>query len=283
MYESHWGLRESPFRDRLDPQFFYPSTSHEESLARLEFLIEQRRRLGLLLGGTGSGKSLLLEVLAAQLQRSGPFTARINLIGLEGDEMLHALLGQLGRWIPRRPSTYELSTYEMWRMLLDRLAEFRYQHMDAVLIFDDADRATASVLPHLLRLAKLEFVPESRLTIIMSSNPDRLHRLGSEVLSLAELRIDLLPWTSDEIEMFLKMSLDRVGQADLVFETSAVERLSELSEGIPRQVRQMADLALLAGAGQGLNSIDADVIDAVYDELTSASGYSSVQQMKMMS
>ena len=59
MYQSHWGLRESPFRDGPDPQSFYQSPTHEEALARLHFLVEQHRRLGLLLGPEGSGKSLL--------------------------------------------------------------------------------------------------------------------------------------------------------------------------------------------------------------------------------
>ena len=66
MYASHWGLRESPFRNCLDPHCFYQSPTHEEALARLHFLVEQHRRLGLLLGPDGSGKSLLLEVFAAQ-------------------------------------------------------------------------------------------------------------------------------------------------------------------------------------------------------------------------
>lgn len=43
MYQAHWGLRESPFRGLLDPKFFYQSPTHEEALARLHFLVEQRR------------------------------------------------------------------------------------------------------------------------------------------------------------------------------------------------------------------------------------------------
>src|SRR5580704_10635030 len=114
MYESHWGLRESPFHEGCDLQGFYQSPTHEEALARLHFLVEQRRRLGLLLGRAGSGKSLLLELLAAQLRRRGPIVARLNLLGLEADEMLHTLLGQLGH-----SSGHSASPYELWRGVLD--------------------------------------------------------------------------------------------------------------------------------------------------------------------
>ena len=71
MYASHWGLQESPFRNYTNPQRFYQSPTHEEALARLHFLVEEHRRLGLLLGPGGSGKSFLLEVFAAQLRRGG--------------------------------------------------------------------------------------------------------------------------------------------------------------------------------------------------------------------
>ena len=66
MYETHWGLRESPFRGLANPRYFYCSPTHDEALARLQFLVQHRRRLGLLLGMPGSGKSLLLEVFGRQ-------------------------------------------------------------------------------------------------------------------------------------------------------------------------------------------------------------------------
>ena len=68
MYTEHWGLRESPFRGSLDPRYFFNSPSHDEALARLQFLVDNQRRLGLMLGAAGSGKSLLLEVFSRRLR-----------------------------------------------------------------------------------------------------------------------------------------------------------------------------------------------------------------------
>ena len=50
MYQSHWGLRAMPFNGRVDPKYFFPSPTHEEALARLHFLVENHRRLGIVLG-----------------------------------------------------------------------------------------------------------------------------------------------------------------------------------------------------------------------------------------
>ena len=166
MYSSHWGLREMPFHKAHDVQSFYQSPTHEEALARLHFLVEQHRRLGLLLGPEGSGKSLLLEILSAQLRRRGPVVASVNLTGTSGDEMLWSLAGQFGRNLDRCETTPML-----WRALSDRLAAFRYQQVDAVILIDDADQAANSVVPHLLRLAKLEPTPQPRLTLILAGDP----------------------------------------------------------------------------------------------------------------
>ena len=82
MYQTHWELDESPFRGALDPQSFCQSPTHEEALARLHFLVDHHRRLGLLMGPPGSGKSLMLEFFADQLRRGGRPAARVDLLGI---------------------------------------------------------------------------------------------------------------------------------------------------------------------------------------------------------
>jgi MSHA biogenesis protein MshM len=262
MYESHWGLQETPFADGLDQQSFYQSPTHEEALARLHFVVEEHRRLGLLLGPEGSGKTLLLEILAAQLRRRGPAVARVSLAGIGGDEMLWSLAAQFGRNLDRCDSTPVL-----WRALSDRLAAFRYQQVDAVILFDDADKAGNSVVPYLIRLAKLEPSPQPRLTLILAGDRVQIGRLGETLLGLCELRIDLAAWQPDDIAGYLDRSLRRVGGSAEVFDKPAIDRLFELSHGIPRQVRLLADLSLVAGAGRHLEHIDADVVESVYHEL----------------
>ncbi|MGO9114571.1 MAG: ExeA family protein [Thermoguttaceae bacterium] len=262
MYQSQWGLRESPFGDGHDPQSFYQSPTHEEALARLHFLVEQRRRLGLLLGPEGSGKSLLLEILASQLRRRGPVVARVNLTGISGDEMLWSLAAQFGRNLDRCDSTPVL-----WRALSDRLAAFRYQQVDAVILIDDADRAGNSVVPHLIRLAKIEPSAQPSLTLILAGDRLTIGRLGDTLVGLSELRIDLTAWQPDDIAGYLDRSLRQAGGSANMFDGAAISRLCELSHGIPRQVRLLADLSLVAGAGRHLHTIDADVVESVYHEL----------------
>jgi len=263
MYQSHWGLQETPFRSCLDPRLFYHSPTHEEALARLHFLVKERRRVGLLMGVSGSGKSLLLEVFAEQLRQSGLPVAKVNLLGLEPAEML-CLLGT-GLELNLDPSR---TVARLWRSVSDRLIEYRYEQLDTIILLDDADRAAAPVLDLATRLAQHDHSPAARLTIVLAGQRERMSRIGDRLLELAELRIDLDPWERADTEAFLSSSLAQAGRQSSVFADPAVARLHELSRGIPRRVSRLADLALVAAAGEELQQIDAEVVESVFHELS---------------
>ena len=265
MYQAHWGLQESPFRGLLDPKFFYQSPTHEEALARLQFLVHQQRRLGLLVGPPGSGKSLLLEVFAAQLRRIARPVAKLSLLGLEPAELLWLIAAGWGLSLE---STQSLAA--LWRAVTDRLIEYRYQQLEAVVLLDDADLASPQVLAQVARLAQHDPSPDARLTIVLSGREEEMGRIGDRLLGLADLRIDIEPWGRDDTENYLKASLAQAGCRAAVFAEPALARLQELSNGIPRRINQLADLALLAGAGQALPQIGPEVVESAYRELSVA-------------
>lgn len=262
MYQSHWGLRETPFSTCLAPRFFFEGPVHEEALARLHFLADARRRLGLLLGEPGSGKSLVLEVFAAQSRRQGRAVAALNLAGADPAGALWQLLASLGV----NPDAGE-PPWALWRRLADRLAEHRYQQLTTAVLLDDADQAPAETLALIGRLVRLDPLPEARLTVVMAACPAGVERLGRPLLEKAELRIDLGPWDPADTEQYLGESLARAGRDKPVFEAPAMERIHDLAGGIPRRVNQLADLALMAGAGRGLARIDAETVEAACREL----------------
>jgi type II secretory pathway predicted ATPase ExeA len=251
-----------PFNGRVDPRYFFPSPTHEEAIARLHFLVENHRRLGLVLGAVGYGKSLILEVFAEQLRRSGRAVAKLNLLGLDAAEILWRIAVELGLNPPPFASTTAL-----WRALDDRLAEHRFRQLDTVILLDDADTAERSVLPHIARLADHDSSPDSRLTVILAVEKMNVAHLGNRLLELSDLRIDIEPWTLEDVEGFLTSSLSQAGSKKKIFAADAVAKLHELSGGIPRRIVQLADLALLAGAGAELKQIDAEVIQSVCEEL----------------
>jgi general secretion pathway protein A len=262
MYQAHWGLRLSPFTGGCDPQFFYSSPTHDEALARLFFLLEENRRLGLLMGPAGSGKSMLLTYFARQLRRRGVPVARMSLVGVQPVEMLAMLASQFA--VPSSP-TMPLAI--LWRALADRLAEHRFQQVDTVVLLDDADQAAPAVLGQVSRLVIGDATPDARLTVVLAGQHERIGRIGRRLLDRADLRIDLTPWEAGQTAEYLVKSLAQAGCESAVFDESAIERLHALARGIPRRVSQLADMSLLAGAGRALSHIDAETVESVFDEL----------------
>lgn len=260
MFQGYWGLTRLPFTDDAARQSLVSSPSHAEALARLDFLLESRSRLGLLLGPAGSGKTLVLAEFARRVQRTGTAIAVASAAAADSSQLLAQLAGGLG-------STESTSALNPWSAVAERLEELRLEGIPAVALVDDLDRAASGTATTIERLLAL---PEALLTVVATARPRTLARLGADLLDQAALRIDLTPWSEEETGSYLESTLAAAGRQQPAFEPAAVRRLSELSGGAPRKVNQLAQLALLAGAGQGLSRVDAETIDGVEEELSAA-------------
>lgn len=267
MIYSHWQLRTSPFAAGIDARQFFEGTNHEEALARLHFLVDQPRRVGLLLGDSGVGKSLLLEVFARQKRTATRQVASLSLLGATPADFLWQLAVRLGRDLEPCDSMFRL-----WRAVADQLLENRYQHIGTVLLLDDADEADPEVLLQVARVAQADPSPAARLTIVLAAQVRRVSRLGRRLLELADLRVDLEPWSESDTIAYLRWALVQAGCSKPIFTTEAMHHLYLLSEGVPRRVKQLADMALVAGAGSELEMIDADVVEGVFHELGVVTG-----------
>lgn len=263
MYRSHWGLRDSAFRNGLDPRRYFPAAGHEEVLARLHFLVEHRWRLGLLSGDAGTGKSFVLQIFAESLRRRGMAVAQVNLRGIDPHEFLWRLAASVGL----NPDA-GVTPFELWQQLDDQLTAFRYQQRTTVVIFDSFDAAAPGVLALVSRLAHTEELPGLRLSLVIAGREHQRAQLSRDLLQVVDLRIDLSPWTDAETTQYTQQALLRAGSSQPIFTESGLARLYELSHGIPRRVNQLAELALLAGAGQELDSIDAETVESVFLELS---------------
>lgn len=261
--QSSWTWNEAPFSTKLDARRFFPGTTQEEALSRMHFLVDNRRRLGVLTGPAGCGKSMILEVCAKQLQQQNRQVCLQSLMGVQADEFLWRLAAGLGT----NPNL-ESTTLQLWRRVDDQIKASRYQRMGSVLMFDDVEEAEPDVLTLLGRLAQADPSDDSRLTLILGCEQSRSHLLGSRLQELCDLRVELEPWTEEETVEFLRNSLTASACDPNLFSDSSDRRLHELSGGVPRRVQQLAQLSLVAAAAQDVETIDVEMVEAVYEELS---------------
>src|SRR3990172_5966571 len=212
----HWQFTESPFRTGLDTERFYPSPGHDEALARLEYLVDARRRLGVLLGEAGVGKSLLLRVAARRLARNRCAVVYLDAFGLGTRELFWQLAAGLGA-APRDTA----DVVQLWRLIADRVAENRLQQTNIVLMVDDAGQSGPDVVTQLVRLARLDSSPAARWTIVLAAEPHQAARWNESLRELVDLRIDLGPWSREDTIGYVQTALVDAGRFDPLFDDEA--------------------------------------------------------------
>lgn len=271
-------LARSPVTNHFDGSWFHPSPGHEEALARLHYVVEQHLRVGVLLGEAGSGKSLLLSKLADDWASHETHVVRMSLLGSDADEFLL----ELATGLHANPRL-DASPAALWRAIRDALKAYKYQQHTTLVLLDDAHEAPPETLAAVCRLAEVDAAEthaaeEAPLTIVAAAQTDAVARLPKRLLDRAGLRIDVEPWEKEDTLEFLSRAVEQLRAMDAadaaedeapreVFTAEAIEKLHELSGGIPRCVSQLAQWALLAGAGLGLEQIDDETVESASEEL----------------
>lgn len=261
MYTQHWGLTSAPFAHKLDPRLFYESSSHEEALARLLYLVEEQRRCGILFGAGGCGKSLLLSVLPTQLRRRQLQYVLVDLLHQDSSEVLAQLIQGLGG--TRRPKE---QPREMWRRVADHLNASSQTRQQVVIVFDHLERAETEVHPWLERILRFVSEPGNWLTVILSLRRDALS--GSEHLQeFSDLKVELLPFSRSETRKYIELMLKRGGRTESIFEPDALDVIYDSSHGVPREINRLCEMALLAGMAEGLKKISREAAIAAVDDV----------------
>lgn len=262
MYHAYWRLNRPPFASREAAPLFYEGESQLESLARLRFVARQRQN-ALMVGERGAGKSTLLGQFAAQCRAEGRDLAAANLAGLSAREFLWNVAAQLS--LGPRPDD---DAIRLFRRLADHAAATRWRNASTLLLLDDADQAGPDVHLQLSRLLSLSESGTAWLTLIMASTPSGVARLGESLLDAIDLRIDAGPWNEAETIGYIQHALLEAGADQPIFEDEALSTLYSLTDGLPRRVNRLADHALLGAAAEGLETVDAGMIEAAHEAIS---------------
>lgn len=257
-------IDEAPLANGLDSKGLFHTATIDEALARMHYLIDAHRRVGLLVGTGGIGKSHLLTFFAEHNRRAKHSVCHLNLVGVTTDEFPWLVARQVGLVVPRRAGVADL-----WRTLTDRMAENRYQRKETIVLLDDVHLADERVLDQVFRLVNLDPAPNVRLTTVLATREDALGRVPRHLTELVELRIELDRWSGEETESYLANVNARGVYRGVFLLPEAMRRVHELSGGIPRRINRLVDMAVIAAAGDGSEAVDETTVDRVNEELVS--------------
>lgn len=262
MYAQYWGLAESPFQNTLDSRWFYESPGHEEALARLLYIVEERRQCGVLLGGAGTGKSLILERLQRDLHRTQREVALVNLQGRSVTELLWETAAALGLAPGRRDLVADL-----WRRLQDYLQSNDFAQIPTILMYDHLDGAEPECGRALVRLYHLGNSSPCGLTLVFTLRNESLSQWGVLLGDMSDLRIELPEMDRPQTQDYVETLLRRAGASRLLFDQPALDELFHQTQGVPRRINRLCDLCLLAGMADGQTRVTQAMVGAAADEV----------------
>ncbi|MBX3423173.1 MAG: hypothetical protein KF752_16570 [Pirellulaceae bacterium] len=259
-YWRYWRFNAPPFSHEYNQPLFRGATV-EEALARIEFLISNRRSVGSLLGPGGVGKSSILRHCHLQptfsLDVPNVQMQRYSMMGLHSGE----LISRLVTWLTGDATLTSSAT--AWTRLCDYFRSAQREGVQTVLLIDDTESGSAAAESDLCRLLSMAFP----LTVVFAVETQLASAVSRSLYERVELQVELPPWDFSQTAEFLIWSTRRLGRGEPIFTESAVQRIQQLSGGIARRIIQLADLALVAGAVSQSSFIDGQCVEQVACEL----------------
>ena len=265
MYKEFFGLQDTPFTLTPDPRFIVFTPSYNEVLASLYYGLENAKGLIVLTGEVGTGKTTALRWILRRLD-SSVLAAYIFNPRLSIDEFYHHVTQMLG--IKDWTNKAELLT-EMGRVLKER----HRRGLRTVLIIDEAHELSDYVLEEIRLLMNFESDNAKHLQIVLTGQPELREKLNQANLRQLKQRVALrckmhqLPNT-EEIERYITERLLIAGsEQPNIFTPGAIDFIFQCSEGIPRQINNLCDNAMLAAYAAGETIIGRQTIEEVADNL----------------
>lgn len=261
MYAEFYGLKELPFALTPDPRFIYFTPSHTEVMATLHYGIESGKGLVMVTGEVGTGKTTILRWMMQRLDRTVLvayiFNPRLSVT--EFYQQLASLL-DVQNW-ETKP--------ELLATLGQALESRHSRGLRTVLIIDEAHGLSPNVLEEIRLLSNFESNTAKQLQIVLTGQPELRNVLNNPDLRQLKQRVALrcvikpLP-TVEETDRYItsRLLVSGAARTDL-FSQDAIDYIYRCTEGIPRNINNLCDNALLAGYAAGELTIGRSIIQEV--------------------
>ena len=279
MYKKFYGFKTNPFNLTPDSGFFYASPKHEEALSRLLVAIDEKNGFAVITGAVGSGKTTVSRVLLKKLDSTTKVALVLN-THLGKKELLTTILEDLSIEYRSTSKTHLISALNKY------LIEQASKDNKVVLIIDEAQNLTPSVLEEVRMISNLETEKEKLIQIILIGQPELRKKLSSPRLEQFSQRIvmyyHLEPLSFDETQTYIEHRIKKAGYShEDLFTNETIRLIYEYSSGVPRLINLACHYAFIGGFLNDQKQISVKVVQEAIDELMHQRGNFRAQKQDM--
>jgi type II secretory pathway predicted ATPase ExeA len=266
MYESYFHLSHRPFAAAPRTQAYVPAGSLEQTRQTLVRCIDRAEGPGLVVGPSGTGKTLLCQLLASH------FRGRFQVAHLAGARLatrralLQNILFELK--LPYR----QMDESELRLSLVDHLEPRSGGVEGLLLLADEAHMLPLRLLEEIRLLTNVIRDGQARVRLVLAGGMALEERLASPKLESFHQRLAarcyLQPLTREETLHYIQEQLRRSGAiADSLLTPDAQAAVYAATDGIPRLVNQVCDHALMLAALGGHRQVTGAGIEEAWADL----------------
>lgn len=275
MYLSFWNLREPPFQNVADPRFAYLCEQHHEGLARLVYLVQNRKLGGILAGPYGIGKSMVMELLSQEVRRDNS-SLFIGFDYLPGKPMslVRQILALMG-YGEQAQSIGE--PFEAVCFLRQHSADLKH----TVLAIDEAQYiADPEVYSFLQLLTNITIADRQHglspaFTLILAGASELHQSIVAKESLRQRLQIiwNLEPLNEKQVVEYVQHRIRVAGGDIWLFDSAALAELAPAG-GLPRLINNICDVALMLGFAANVRQVNHTIMRQAFQE-TCAKGAGS--------
>ena len=257
MYKKFYHLHAKPFALLPDSDFLYLGATHRAAYSLLEYGLLNEAPFMVLTGDPGMGKTSLLQKVIAE-HRDHYSIGFITNARYDVDYLLPWILLALGL------NHKQLDPVEAHHLFAEFLSQEAAGNRRVVLIMDEAQNLGVKLLEELRLLSNMNQDKTLQLQIILSGQPD-LHSLlrridMTQFAQRVVVDYHLQPFTEEEVAQYIGHRLHLAGATGSLFTGPACSLAYRLSQGNPRLINQVCEMALTYGFAEQASRITAKLL-----------------------
>lgn len=260
MFTTHFKMTTLPFCERIPAQQIMKHDLFSQGLARLQYMMHQGA-IALIYGQTGVGKSTLIKLLLNNLANNQYLPIYIYFTNLRASSLFTLIVNEFG----------ETPKHTKDRLFLQIMEKIRKSNLTLIFIIDEAHLLDNDSITDLRLLVSSPMEDVQTLKIILCGQEGIKRKLKKQSHSDFFQRISVLyhlkPFSKTQTSSYIDFQMKSVDASEKIFDQDVKNMIHEYSNGIPRQINNIATGCLINTCTQNLQKVNLEILNQTITEL----------------